>query len=247
MTEPSPIRLPWIEPGDPFPPSHRALTDQHGANGLVAASQSLTPEMLEKAYRCGLFPWSGPGEPILWWTPNPRMVLSLNDFRCRRSLRKGIRQAVELGYELRVDSSFQQLLTECAAPRQGQNGSWITPAIIQNYRKLHEGNLAHSLELFDQDQLLGGLYLVSLGKMLFGESMVSLKPNASKICLAMLVQWARQHGGQIIDCQQQTHHLISLGAAPVSRQVFESILKTEIEKQGFPWQETPPRLTLWQE
>jgi leucyl/phenylalanyl-tRNA--protein transferase len=112
--------------------------------------------------------------------------------------------------------------------------------------KLQECGLAHSLELFYEDQLLGGLYLVSIGKMLFGESMVSLKPNASKICLAMLVQWARQHGGQVIDCQQQTHHLSSLGATPLSRRVFESILKSETEKQGFPWQEAPPRLTLWQ-
>ncbi|MDA0876546.1 MAG: leucyl/phenylalanyl-tRNA--protein transferase [Proteobacteria bacterium] len=247
MTEPSPIRLPWIEPGNAFPSSARALTDQHGANGLVAASQSLTPEMLERAYRNGIFPWSGPGEPVLWWTPNPRMVLQLNDFQCRRSLRKTIRQAVERHYELRVDSCFQRVLTECAAPRQGQNGSWITPAIIQNYQKLQDRGLSHSLELFREDRLVGGLYLVSIGRMLFGESMVSLEPNTSKICLAMLVQWAKEHGGQYIDCQQQTQHLEFLGAQPLTRQLFESVLTKETEKPGFPWQETPPRLTLWME
>lgn len=247
MTEPSSIRLPWIEPGDAFPSSRRALTDQHGANGLIAASQSLTPEMLEKAYRSGIFPWSGPGEPVLWWTPNPRMVLQVDAFRCRRSLVKTIRQAVERQYELRVDSCFQTILTQCAAPRQGQNGSWITPAIIQNYQKLQERGLSHSLELFDGQRLLGGLYLVSIGQMLFGESMVSLEPNASKICLAMLVQWAKVHGGRFIDCQQQTQHLQFLGAQPMDRERFEAVLTKETEKPGFPWQEHPPRLTLWEE
>ena len=247
MTKPSPIRLPWIEPGDPFPPTTRALTDQHGANGLIAASQSLTPELLEKAYKEGIFPWSGSGEPILWWTPDPRMVLEVHDFRCRRSLRKTIRQAVESDYEIRVDSCFQEILMRCSAPRQGQNGSWITPAIIQNYLKLQESGLSHSLELFQGDRLTGGLYLVSIGKMMFGESMVSLEPNASKICLAMLVQWAKRNGGQYIDCQQQTQHLQSLGAQPISRRQFERNLEEEIAKPGFPWQETPPRLTLWED
>lgn len=239
MTEPPPNRLAWIGNDDPFPDVELAWTEELGANGLLAASEALSPEMLKRAYRLGVFPWSGPGEPVLWWTPNPRMVLQPQQFKLRRSLRQAIAQAQREGLRLTSDQDFAQVMSACAAPRPGQAGTWITPAIHRAYGSLHGMGLAHSVELWAGERLIGGLYLVNQGRMLFGESMFSRQPNASKICLAALVAWALRNDCPLIDCQQQTEHLATLGANPISRAEFGSWIARLVDQPPPPWDRTP--------
>jgi leucyl/phenylalanyl-tRNA---protein transferase len=239
MLAPTTPRLAWLEAHDPFPPLSHALTEETGANGLLAASEGLTTDMLLRAYQQGIFPWSGPGEPLLWWSPDPRMVLFVSEFKLHRSLRQAAAKANREGYMLTCDKAFGEVMQACAAPRAGQSGSWITPPILRGYQALHAQGLAHSLELWKEQSLVGGLYLVSLGSMVFGESMFSRVPNASKICLAALVRWLSRwdtvEAPMVIDCQQQTSHLQSLGARPISRGQFTDQLRRQAVRPPLPW------------
>lgn len=207
--------IPWLEPDAPFPPIDTALDE---LNGLLAASAEITPARLLDAYRHGIFPWYGEGQPVLWWSPDPRMVLFVDEFRLMRSLRKVIRQE---RFEIRVDSAFRDVIRACAtAPRRGQSGTWITPAIVESYAALFERGNVHSVEAWRDEQLVGGLYGVAIGRMFFGESMFALEPDASKVALAHLVALLRARTFPLIDCQQQTAHLVSLGARPIARRAF---------------------------
>ncbi|NBY13582.1 MAG: leucyl/phenylalanyl-tRNA--protein transferase [Betaproteobacteria bacterium] len=227
--------LTWVGPDEAFPPTAQAWPEGSGANGLLAAGESVTPDQLVRAYTRGIYPWSGPEEPMLWWSPDPRMVLPVREFRIRRSLRQAIDQAKRSGCDLRLNHDFAGVLSACAEPRPGQAGSWITPAIALAYTELHHRGYAHSISLHDGDQLLGGLYLVSLGEMVFGESMFSRRANASKICLAALVAHLTRQGAPLVDCQQQTEHLASLGARPVPRAEFEGELARLTSRPPLDW------------
>lgn len=207
--------LPWITVGSDFPAVETALDEP---NGLLAAGDDLSPERLLDAYRHGIFPWYVDGQPILWWSPDPRMVLMLDAFRLRRSLAKVTRNG---GFEIRVDSAFAAVMQCCAElPRPGQEGTWITSDIVAAYSALHERGNAHSVEAWRHGRLVGGLYGVSIGQMFFGESMFSVERDASKVALVHLVALLRARGYTMIDCQQETTHLASFGARPIPRAVF---------------------------
>lgn len=214
--------LAWLEPGDPFPPPSQAWGPRSPAPGLLAAGRELDPALLLKAYRQGIFPWFSQGQPVLWWSPDPRMVLAPQAFRLRRSLRQSLRQWLARdGVELVFDRDFPQVMARCASQvRPGQNGSWIVPAIERAYTGLHEQGLAHSAELRCKGQLLAGLYFVSIGHAVFGESMFTTVRDGSKLALCLLVSVARHHGIGMIDCQQNTRHLASLGATEIPRPQF---------------------------
>lgn len=206
--------IPLLGPADPFPPVERAL---RRPSGLLAAGGDLSPARLEQAYRQGIFPWFGPGEPILWWSPDPRMVLVPRELRVPRSLAKAVRNRP---YELRIDSAFRQVMQACAEPRDGQAGTWIVPEMIDAYCRLHALGLAHSVEIWMDGQLAGGLYGVALGRVFFGESMFSRARDASKIALVQLVRRLEAAHFGLIDCQMSTAHLASLGAREISRAQF---------------------------
>ncbi|MEY2777219.1 MAG: hypothetical protein RLY30_1317 [Pseudomonadota bacterium] len=191
--------------------------------------------MLLQAYRKGIFPWSGPGEPVLWWTPSPRMVLKVSGFRRHRSLRQAIRRAAASGLEVRMDHDFVAVMRACAEPRPGQEGTWITPAILRAYAGLHTQGFAHSISLHRGEQVIGGLYAVAIGTMIFGESMFSRETSASKICLDALVRFAEEQGAEAIDCQQQTQHLALFGALPIPRTEFESLLNSKVDQPALDW------------
>jgi leucyl/phenylalanyl-tRNA---protein transferase len=210
--------LTWILPRQPFPSPTQAWVQP---NGLLCASETLDAERLLKAYAQGIFPWYSPGEPVLWWCPNPRMVLTLSDFKLHRSLRKTLqRVGMERRWQLSLDRAFKDVMRACAQPRDGQSGSWISEDIISAYGDLHLRGHAHSLEVWEGSQLVAGLYGVSLGRMFFGESMFTLRNDASKLALLSLVHTLRNLGFSMIDCQQNTRHLASMGAAEISRSEF---------------------------
>lgn len=207
--------IPWLRPRMPFPPIGTALTEP---NGLLAASSDLTPERLLDAYARGIFPWYGADQPVLWWSPDPRMVLFVDEVRISRSLRKRVKQQ---RLEIRADTAFRSVIGACAtAPRPGQAGTWITPAIVDAYSALHAHGHAHSVEAWREGTLVGGLYGVAIGRMFFGESMFAHEPDASKIALVHLIAMLRVRGFPLIDCQQETRHLASFGARPIPRHVF---------------------------
>lgn len=211
-----------------FPPTARALGPDSDAPGLLAAGGDLSPARLQAAYSRGIFPWYGPGQPPLWWSPDPRMVLQTRNFKLARSLRKTIaRFARTSGCELRVDSDRARVLAECAGtPREGQSGTWILPEMQAAYLRWAEvSGAVHSVESWVDGELVGGLYGINLGRMFFGESMFSHRTDASKIALAALVCLCRERGIAWIDCQQNTRHLASLGAAEVPRSAFEAHLR----------------------
>lgn len=213
--------IPWLEQDTPFPPLSRALDEP---NGLLAAGADLSVDRLLSAYQQGIFPWFSPGQPILWWSPDPRMVLFPEELRVTRSLAKTLRQGQ---YEIRLDSDFPRVIAACATtPRPGQDGTWITRSIADAYTRLHELGLAHSVETWVDGQLAGGLYGVALGQMFYGESMFSHRTDASKIAFAHLVRYLSQHGYGLIDCQMRTHHLASLGAREIPRREFIQRLST---------------------
>ncbi|OHC85995.1 MAG: leucyl/phenylalanyl-tRNA--protein transferase, partial [Sideroxydans sp. RIFOXYD2_FULL_59_7] len=191
-------------------------------NGLLAAGGGLSPERLLDAYRHGIFPWFGEGDPILWWSPDPRMVLIPAEFRCSHSLRKTLRRGA---YQLRTDTAFEQVMRACAAPRDGQNGTWIQEEMVHAYCALHGLGYAHSVETWMGGELVGGLYGVSLGRMFYGESMFSRRTDASKIALAHLCAQLQRWGFGMIDCQMNTAHLASLGAREIPRKEFLSRLQ----------------------
>jgi leucyl/phenylalanyl-tRNA--protein transferase len=202
-----------------FPPVESALREP---DGLLAVGGDLGIERLVDAYRHGIFPWYAEGQPILWWSPDPRMVLFVGDFAPSRSLRRRVNGR---RYEVRVDTAFDEVIRACAAPRAGQDGTWITGPMIDAYLRLHRAGYAHSLEAWQDGELKGGLYGVSLGGVFFGESMFTRAPDASKVALCYLVAIARAMGIEMIDCQQQTAHLASLGARPIPRAVFAMRLR----------------------
>lgn len=221
----------WLPDHDdgsaPFPPTSRALGPGSEAPGLLCAGGQLTLARLQKAYRHGIFPWYSPGEPILWWSTAPRMVLQTANFRLHRSLKKTLRRFIAMpGCEIRVDSAFAEVIGHCAGvAREGQNGTWIVPELQRAYRRWHGAGAVHSFETWIDGQLVGGLYGVNIGRMFYGESMFALQTDASKIALAALVAYCREQGIEWIDCQQQTRHLASMGAAPVGREAFEAHLE----------------------
>ncbi|RPH79125.1 MAG: leucyl/phenylalanyl-tRNA--protein transferase [Planctomycetaceae bacterium] len=222
--QPADRELPWLQPGDPFPPTSSAWGSNERAPGLLAAGGALDVETLIRAYRTAVFPWFSSGQPILWWSPDPRMVLLTREFRLHRSLRKTTQRFVDdLACEIRVDTAFARTIQACAAiSRPGQSGTWIVPDMVDAYQNLHAAGFAHSIETWVRGELVGGLYCVAIGKAVFGESMFTLRPDASKIALAALVAFCRQNGIDMIDCQQNTRHLASLGAREMPR---ENLLK----------------------
>lgn len=210
--------IPWLSNDTPFPPSERALKSP---NGLLAAGGNLSVPRLLEAYRSGIFPWFNPGEPILWWCPDPRMVLIPGELRVSRSLAKLLRR----GYlEVRCDTVFEQVMRGCAAPRAksraGHSGTWIGEDMIKAYCLLHQQGYAHSVETWLDGRLVGGLYGVSIGRMFYGESMFSDVSNASKIALAHLARQLERWRFGMIDCQMSTPHLASLGAREIPRSEF---------------------------
>jgi leucyl/phenylalanyl-tRNA--protein transferase len=219
---PSLPTLPWLEPGDEFPPVGQAWGAHDPAPGLLAAGGVLDVPTLVSAYSRGIFPWYSAGQPILWWSTDPRMVLQTEAFRLHRSLRKTIQKLLrDKRLEIRFDHDFERVIRACAhTPRDGQSGTWILPAMVQAYLKLQQAGHAHSVETWIDGELVGGLYCVNLGAMVFGESMFSRRSDASKIALVALVAFCLAHHIPAIDCQQDTPHLASMGAAVMPREGF---------------------------
>lgn len=210
--------IPWLTANTPFPPVAQALQEPNGPNGLLAAGGDLSPERLLAAYRRGIFPWYSPGEPLLWWSPNPRMVLLPDALRITRSLARTLRNA---DYRVSLDSDFAQVIAACAAaPRHGQNGTWITTEMQSAYNRLHALGYAHSVETWHAGRLIGGLYGVAIGRSFCGESMFAHAADASKIALAHLCRFLAGRKFGIIDCQMETAHLRSLGARPIPRDEY---------------------------
>ena len=207
--------IPWLDSTDAFPALEQALTEP---NGLLCAGGDLSPQRLLQAYRQGIFPWYASGEPILWWTPDPRMVLVPTEFKISRSLRRTLHRN---GFTVRLDSNFHAVIHACARIRRnGQAGTWITAEMQTAYRLLFELGFAHSVETWVGNQLVGGLYGLAIGKMFYGESMFSHATDASKIALACLTRFLAARSFGLIDCQMNTPHLASLGAREIPRREF---------------------------
>jgi leucyl/phenylalanyl-tRNA--protein transferase len=237
--------IPWLETHSPFPDVSEALTMD--APGLLAAGADLSPQRLLSAYQRGIFPWFSEGQPILWWSTDPRMVLMTADFRVSDSLRKALRRverSMQDGgrWQVRFDSAFEQVMRACAAPRKEGPGTWISDEIIDGYTGLHALGYAHSSELWLDGELVGGAYGVGIGRMFYGESMFARVADGSKIALAFLVDFLRGHGVDMIDCQQETAHLASLGAAPISRSAFLAHLHGAIAEPAISGWDQAPRL-----
>jgi leucyl/phenylalanyl-tRNA--protein transferase len=204
----------WLHPDEPFPSVTAALADP---NGLLAAGGELSSPRLIDAYRHGIFPWFNPGQPILWWSPDPRMVLFPSELKVSRSLVKVLRNR---DYQVRADTGFRAVMQACAEPRPEQNGTWISDEMIAAYCALHEQGFAHSVETWIDGELAGGLYGVALGRMFYGESMFTRAADASKIALVHLTRQLERWQFGMIDCQMYTPHLVSLGARAISRADF---------------------------
>ncbi|MCC6208861.1 MAG: leucyl/phenylalanyl-tRNA--protein transferase [Gammaproteobacteria bacterium] len=202
-----------------FPPVARALTEP---NGLLAVGGCLDPAWLLEAYRDGIFPWFSPGQPIMWWSPDPRMVLFPERLKVSRSLDKLIRQGV---YTVTLDQAFAQVIRACSEPRSADGGTWITEDMIEAYTCLHELGHAHSVEAWFDGDLAGGLYGVALGRVFFGESMFFRRRDASKVAFVHLVRQLRRWGFSVIDCQMNTEHLRRFGAAEIPRLEFVDLLR----------------------
>lgn len=228
------VALPWLEPGDPFPPPQAALDDPPG---LLAAGGDLSTTTLLNAYQAGIFPWFNPGEPPLWWSPDPRLVLLPESFHCSRSLGRLLRRDQFL---FSLNTCFPAVIEACArVPRRGQAGTWIVPAMREAYTALHRMGHAHSVEVWHESQLVGGLYGVQLGRAFFGESMFSLASNASKSALAALTALSAPLRIELIDCQVESPHLLTLGATCWPRERFLSACKTLTARPAPRW----PRLS----
>jgi leucyl/phenylalanyl-tRNA--protein transferase len=203
--------IPWLQPGEPFPAVETAL---RRPNGLLCAGADLSPARLLEAYRHGIFPWYSEGEPILWWSPDPRLVLLPEEVKLSRSLRRTLQRG---RHEVRLDTAFAEVIRACSEPRPGQDGTWITPEMRQAYCRLHELGHAHCVETWIDGALAGGLYGLALGRAFYGESMFSRVSDASKIALAHLARYLERQGFAVIDCQMKTAHLASLGAREIRR------------------------------
>lgn len=218
-----------------FPDAELALDDP---DGLLAIGGDLSPERLLQAYRHGIFPWYSEEQPILWWTPNPRAVLFPERLSVSRSLRKALRRG---SFRVTLDTAFPEVVTACAAPRGGDPGTWITPQMDAAYRRLHALGFAHSVESWEGDELVGGLYGVALGRMFFGESMFSRRTDASKVAFVHLVRQLEAWGFPLVDCQVASDHLASLGAEEIPRREFTALLDRYCEQPGvpLPWRFDP--------
>lgn len=215
--------IPWLRGNTPFPAVSKAL---RSPNGLLCAGGDLSPERIIDAYSRGIFPWFSEGDPILWWSPDPRMVLFPDELKVSRSLRKSVSRDL---YETRFDTAFRAVMEACAQPRDAEGGTWIVPEMVDAYARLHELGHAHSVESWRDGELVGGLYGVALGKVFFGESMFARAPDASKVALVKLVERLRPQGCRVIDCQQATAHLASLGAREIPRAEFATLVRESIQ------------------
>ncbi len=227
--------IPWLEGQTPFPNVSEALTDADGAPGLLAAGGDLSPRRLLEAYRQGIFPWFSEGQPILWWSTDPRMVLYTDRLVITRSFKKTLRKVhasaiSDQRWQIRFDTAFEQVMRACAEPRGDTTGTWISEDIISGYCALHRMGHAHCSECWFDGELVGGAYGVSIGRMFYGESMFARVNDASKIALAYLVHFLKTNGVELIDCQQETSHLASLGAMPISRTEFIDHIRTAVMK-----------------
>ncbi len=221
--------IPWLGKYPVFPAVEQALTEDDGAAGLLAAGGDLSPARLLEAYRHGIFPWFSEGQPILWWSTDPRMVLKTDHFIVSDSLKKTLRRIARDGHwQLRFDTAYERVMRACAAPRGEISGTWINEDIVSGYCGLHALGYAHSSEVWCDDELIGGAYGVCIGKMFYGESMFARVSDASKVALAHLVAFLKMQGVSMIDCQQETAHLARLGARPIARAAFLQHLRTAI-------------------
>ena len=229
--------LSWLNPDTlEFPDTSLALQDP---NGLIAVGGDLSPERILAAYHRGIFPWFNPDDPILWWSPDPRTVVFPNQLHISKSLRKTLRKAT---YRVTFDNCFEKVMRACAAPRSYADGTWINEDIIQGYCALHERGYAHSVEVWRDEELVGGLYGMALGRVFFGESMFSLADNASKVGFAYLVRQLCAWNFQLIDCQVGSDHLFSLGAVEIPRDEFQQLLVNftrEPNAYDLPWSRLP--------
>jgi len=226
------MTIPWLAPDDPFPPADRALVDP---NGLLAAGADLSPARLLDAYAHGIFPWFNEDDPVLWWSPDPRMVLFVNELHVSRSLRRVVKSGL---FTVTADRAFAQVMGGCAGPRTDQDGTWITTDMTDAYVNLARLGHAHSIEVWQGDGLVGGLYGVAIGRMFYGESMFSRVSNASKVALVHLVRQLERWGFELIDCQMSTTHLASLGAREIPRASFLREVQRLTRQPGVPapWQ-----------
>ena len=240
-------QLPWIESQDPLPPVETAWGMDSEAPGLLAAGADLGVTRLLEAYGQGIFPWFNPDQPVLWWSPDPRMVLQIKDFKLHRSLRKTLaRYAAHPQLELCFDRAFDQVIEACSkSPREGQNGTWIVPAMVDAYKALHQAGHAHSVETWLDGKLVAGLYFVCIGRAVFGESMFSTISDGSKMALAALVQVCEHQGIVAIDCQQNTAHLASMGAREMSRAEFLALTHKAKQAPSPNWQDATVDWDHW--
>jgi leucyl/phenylalanyl-tRNA--protein transferase len=222
------VVIPWLGGRDPFPPVELALSDP---NGLLAAGADLSPARLLDAYARGIFPWFGEGDPPLWWSPDPRMVLVLDDLRIARSLRKVIRAR---RFTVTFDRAFEAVMLGCAEPRRDHDGTWITPDMVNAYTTLARLGYAHSAEAWMDGELAGGLYGVAIGRMFFGESMFARRSDASKVALVHLVLQLQRWCFRMIDCQMSTAHLASLGAREIRRAAFLDSVRQLVRQPPVP-------------
>jgi leucyl/phenylalanyl-tRNA---protein transferase len=228
------MRVPFLALDEPFPAADQAAAHP---NGLVAAGADLSPQRLLDAYRHGIFPWYSVGDPILWWSPDPRMVLATADFKLRKSLRKRIRALHEAGgASITIDQDFAAVIARCAGARDYADGTWIVPEIARAYTQLHAQGYAHSVEVRRDGALIGGLYGVCIGRMFYGESMFTNESDASKTALAALVHLCRAENMPWIDCQQETSHLAFMGAQPMPRAGFLRGIAQLVQQTSVDWQ-----------
>jgi len=226
------MTIPWLGPNDPLPPVERAL---RRPNGLLAAGGGLAVSRLLEAYSRGCFPWFNEGEPVLWWSPDPRMILVPGELHVSRSLLKRIRHG---GFTVRADTAFRQVMAACAAPRPGQSGTWITDEMIAAYGALHDAGAAHSIETWMDGDLVGGLYGVAIGRAFFGESMFARVTDASKLAFVHLVAQLQHWEFGVVDCQMNTSHLAAFGAREIPRTSFLALIRAQIARNAppVPWQ-----------
>jgi leucyl/phenylalanyl-tRNA--protein transferase len=230
--------IPILSPHDPMPPVEHALDEP---NGLLAAGGGLGVSRLVSAYRMGVFPWFGEDDPVLWWCPDPRMVLPTDGVHVSRSLRRRLARA---DCAVSFDRAFAEVLAGCAAPRGDEPGTWLVPAMRSAYTRLHVAGFAHSIEVWMAGELAGGLYGVAIGRMFFGESMFSRRTDASKIAIVHLAAQLRQWGCPLIDCQMRTAHLASLGAIEIPRAAFVRTVARLVSHPPMPWLEPASRPPL---
>jgi leucyl/phenylalanyl-tRNA--protein transferase len=225
--------IPWLAAGAPFPSVESA---RKSPNGLLAASEELDADRLVEAYRHGIFPWYSRGEPVLWWSPDPRMILVPDELHVSHSLRKRLRATARSNAEeVVVDRDFEAVILACGNSRAAEGGTWITPEVRRAYVDLHRRGLAHSVEVRLGDELLAGLYGVALGRMFYGESMFTRATDRSKTALVTLVQIMLEEGVPMIDCQQATSHLRSLGGRPIARARFCDQVAISSEQRSIDW------------